>query len=404
MEKFLEKWKTRKFEMALVLITLLALGIRMLFLERVTVDYEVFLQNWFNEIKTNGGFFALKNDLTNCDYNFPYLLILVLLTYLPIKPLWSIKMVSILFDVLLALASMFVVKRLVEKKQKKYMFVTYALVLFWPTVVLNSAYWGQCDAIYATFVMVALLKLLDQKYFQSCCFLGIAFSFKMQFMFIVPLYALIFLTDKNLLKKLYYVFAIPVVNLLLCLPVILLRGNIGCAFQAYFTQLGEYSDAIVANFPNVYNLICPSNLQDYIVSVPNAILPKTMIVILAIIYLVTLIFFLKNKIKIQGKEIIFVGLWAVVLSTFLLPYMHDRYLYLADVLAILFFLVYDDETEKDAINIWVPLGIEICSWYSYIIYFSHYEKFIVDKRIVSLINLSVLLILTTKIFRKRRNV
>ena len=226
----------------------------------------------------------------------------------------------------------------------------------------------------------------------------------MQFMFIVPLYALIFLTDKNLLKKLYYVFAIPVVNLLLCLPVILLRGNIGCAFQAYFTQLGEYSDAIVANFPNVYNLICPSNLQDYIVSVPNAILPKTMIVILAITYLVTLIFFLKNKIKIQGKEIIFVGLWAVVLSTFLLPYMHDRYLYLADVLAILFFLVYDDETEKDAINIWVPLGIEICSWYSYIIYFSHYEKFIVDKRIVSLINLSVLLILTTKIFRKRRNV
>ena len=137
MEKFLEKWKTRKFEIALVLVTLLALVVRMLFLERVTVDYEVFLQNWFDEIQTNGGFSALKNDLTNCDYNFPYLLILALLTYLPIKPLWSIKMVSILFDILLALASMFVVKRLVEKKQKMYMLFTYAMVLFWPTVILK---------------------------------------------------------------------------------------------------------------------------------------------------------------------------------------------------------------------------------------------------------------------------
>lgn len=404
MKKIFEKLKTKKFEISLVLITLLALMVRLLFLERVTVDYEVFLQNWFNEIKANGGFFALKNDLTNCDYNFPYLLILALLTYLPIKPLWSIKMVSILFDILLALASMFLVKRLVEKKQKRYMLFTYAMVLFWPTVILNSAYWSQCDAIYATFVLLALLKLLDQKYFQSCCFLGVAFSFKMQFMFIVPLYALVFLTDKNLLKKLYYVFAIPIVNLLLCLPVIVLRGNIGCAFQAYFTQLGEYNDAIAANFPNIYNLICPSNLQDYIVNVPNANLPKIMIVILAIICLVTLIIFLKNKVKIQGKEVVLVGLWSVVLSTFLLPYMHDRYLYLADVLAILFFIVYDEEAKKDAINIWIPLGIEICSWYSYIIYFSHYEKFIVDKRIVSLINLSVLLILTTKVFRKRRSV
>ena len=57
-------------------------------------DYQLFLKDWFDYLKANGGIHALKSYVG--DYNAPYVTLMALLTYLPIKSLYSIKIISII--------------------------------------------------------------------------------------------------------------------------------------------------------------------------------------------------------------------------------------------------------------------------------------------------------------------
>ena len=70
-----------------------------------------------------------------------------------------IKALSIAFDVVLAWASMKLVGLYCSSNARR--LAAFFLVLFLPTVVLNGAYWGQCDSIYTAFAVLALYLALD---------------------------------------------------------------------------------------------------------------------------------------------------------------------------------------------------------------------------------------------------
>ena len=111
-KKILDRLYSWRYPLFLFIITLLALIIRFLFLPIRSGDFNGFLIHWFNTLKENGGFLAIKNPIG--DYNIPYLTILAGLTYLPISPLISIKMVSILFEFIGALFASLIVKKLTK--------------------------------------------------------------------------------------------------------------------------------------------------------------------------------------------------------------------------------------------------------------------------------------------------
>lgn len=74
---------------------------------------------------------------------------MALMTYIPWKPMYMIKVLSIAFDYLLAFAvADFACKIKREKRDSAIFQAVYAIVLLLPPVVLNSAYWGQCDSIF----------------------------------------------------------------------------------------------------------------------------------------------------------------------------------------------------------------------------------------------------------------
>ena len=77
-------------------ITIITLLIRFALIKNTSDDIESFIKPWFYELKANGGLFGLKQNIG--DYNAPYFTILALLTYLPIEPIISVKLVSIFFD------------------------------------------------------------------------------------------------------------------------------------------------------------------------------------------------------------------------------------------------------------------------------------------------------------------
>src|SRR6185503_664130 len=106
-----------------------------------------FAKSWYEFISTHGGFSALKYDFS--DYNVPYLYLIALLTYLPVPALTGIKILSMVFDLVLA----YVAYRIVALRHPGRWSPPLAalVVLFLPTVATNSGMWGQADSIYAAF-------------------------------------------------------------------------------------------------------------------------------------------------------------------------------------------------------------------------------------------------------------
>ena len=94
---FLELHKELLFFLA---VTLLGVLIRISGRNFVSGDLSYYLIPWYNEIKENGGFAALQNQVGN--YGIPYQFLIAVMTYIPIKEIYLFKTLSCIFDFLLA--------------------------------------------------------------------------------------------------------------------------------------------------------------------------------------------------------------------------------------------------------------------------------------------------------------
>ncbi len=70
------------------------------------------------------------------------------------------------------------------------------VVLFAPTIFINSAAWGQCDAIYAAFCLGSLYFLLKERPAWACTFFALALSFKLQAIFFFPVLLVLLLHER----------------------------------------------------------------------------------------------------------------------------------------------------------------------------------------------------------------
>ena len=84
----------------------------------------------------------------------------------------------------------------------------------------------------------------------------------------------------------------------------------------------------------------------------------------------------KNKIIINDKKIISLSLLIIMIITYFLPCIHDRYLILGDILSIIWFIMNNKK-------IYVPLFINTLS-------FTTYCKFLLNKTIINYNILSIL--------------
>ena len=180
--KFIEVCKEHYLTL-FVVTSLLALLVRICLLRFQSYDYLHFLSRWFEYLKENGGFKGLGSYIG--DYNAPYMTIMAALTYIPVNSLYTIKAVSVFFDFVLALSASYLVAVHVDKDKKVYALISYALVLFMPQVIANSAAWGQCDSIYVALIIWALFFLYTDKSIFCFILLGISFAFKLQTVFIL---------------------------------------------------------------------------------------------------------------------------------------------------------------------------------------------------------------------------
>jgi len=119
--------------------------------------------------------------------------------------------------------------------------------------------------------------------------------------------------------------------------------------NVYISQTDRYR-FLTLNFPNLYIWIN----NDYYESV------KIIgIIVTALITLLSGYFLGRIKKEFTFEIWVKLAFLSAIVVTFILPGMHERYMYLGDVLGVLYFLV----VRK---NIHLPVGILLVSFYSYI--------------------------------------
>ncbi|NOW87143.1 Gpi18-like mannosyltransferase [Clostridium beijerinckii] len=328
----------------IISISVLAFMIRFIFFDIHSADYDVYIRKWGEYLTNNNGFLGIRS--IDSDYNVPYLYILACFTYIPGSYILKVKLFSVVFDYIGAVACYLIVKKLLKDNKSSDItaIITYSLVLFIPTVILNSSAWAQCDIIYVTFVLFSIYYLIDKKYSRAFLFYGIAIAFKLQAIFVFPLYIILYFSNKNF--SIINFFIISIVNILLYIPALLFGRPLNLLWRVYFNQTQEYT-SLTLNFPNIYNLVYG-----------NDILKRAGIIFSITIIGILFVYILKKKMELTSIEIVEFALLLVLVETYFLPFMHDRYMFLADILSMLYFIVRK--------NIIVPIIIIAMSLNSYI--------------------------------------
>lgn len=315
--------KKPAYAAAAVILVILAFGARFAVLDYQTLDYQDFLSRWVDYFRRSGGFRALREQVGN--YNIPYLYFLALFSYSSISDLYLIKLLSIFFDIILAWASMLLLGRYTQSPARRMgLFFT---VLFLPTVFLNGSLWAQCDSSYVALAVLGIYLALDDRPVLSMVCAALSFGFKLQAVFILPVYAVLWMQGKF---KWQHFLVFPAAYVVLVLPAVLLGRPFVETLTLYFNQTGSIGDGLNYNSPSVYSLFQYSLPEQY-----NE-LASQLGIIAAFVYLAVLLlicFF--NRRRISDKAVLGAALLFAIGIPFLLPHMHDRYFFAADILSLI---------------------------------------------------------------------
>ena len=378
-------WRERIFESKLLFaaafaFTALALVLRASLLDFQSDDYLAFLAPWTKFFRDNGGFAALRYSLGN--YNPPYMYFLALFSYFDISELYLIKLLSVLFDVLLAWACMKLLG-LYTGSRAKLLGVFFA-VLYLPTVVINGAYWAQCDSIYAFFGIYALYLGLRGKGCASMVSLAACFAFKLQAVFIIPVFFILLLAKRIRWREL---LVFPAAYIVFMLPALIAGRPFVETMTLYFSQAGTVGDAMNYNAPSLTSMFQWSGNTEG----PSMLLIAAAFALVLAAYIAAAV----KRRELDDTVILGFALLLAMGIPYLLPHMHDRYFFISGVLAIVLAF-------RDVRFFPVPLLAELASLHCYYAYFVRY--YLVQPRIGGIFMLIALLLTAAYIIVHMRKI
>lgn len=303
------------------LLSILALVVRIDCIDFVSGDVNNFVRPWLNYFKDNGGLAALKEypnlGKYHADYPMGYINLLALLSYLPVQSLYIIKCISYFFDFVLAIGVFMVIRHFTKNKLTQ--LLGYGIVLFYPTVILNSAFWGQCDQLYVSLAVWSLYFILKDKGNIAMIFIGLALSVKIQAIFFVPFILYLWLRKKIKFRSLWI---IPLTIFATFLPSYIAGAPFKMPFEMFISLAKSYSNPNYGS-PSMYAFLFTSHqVADIAIA-------------LALVGIIMLILY-RVRLQMKHENILYTCALFAVFTPFVLPHMHDRYFFMADIMILLY--------------------------------------------------------------------
>lgn len=289
---------------------------RVSFVDRSSGDYDVYLADWISRLAA--GSFAEGMQANIGEYNVLYQYILFVITRLPVPPLYAVKAVSFIGDALLAGAA----ARLAAKAGKQ-SFAAFAAVLLLPTCVLNGGMFAQCDSLYAACALWGLALSLEGRTARAAACFALSLCFKLQAVFLLPMVAVLW-SDRKLRVSDAFVFIGTILAVML--PAMLGGKSLFDIIGIYTAQTGLYT-GLGYGAANLFGLMNTNGLDAYAYGNFGMALAFGVCALLVFAGM-------RGAGKLDEDGYVRLSLLMVVSIVFLLPRMHERYFYLADILAV----------------------------------------------------------------------
>lgn len=361
---------------------ILALGVRLSLFDYISTDYSMYLDIWTDALRDAPGLSGWTRSIG--DYNMPYLYILTFIAKLfPERlALYMTKTVSVCFDFVLAYYLM-QISTLIKKNINTQLAV-FCAVLFVPTFILNSAYWSQCDVIYSSFAAAFIYYALSKRPNLAVIMCGIAFSFKLQTVFILPMVIVFLFLGKIKLKNLLW---FPAVFLALITPALIAGKPFLETISIYYHQTGEY-ERLFINAPVIYQFLP--------IDVPYSPFKNAGIMFTGAAVLALLYFLYVKRDSLNDNTLLTVCFIFVLGIPFFLPCMHERYFYLADVFSIVMLMINKKRW-------FIPLGVIYASFRAYTDFLLMCKKEDINYKFLAIIYFAALVIALIDFYKNTKN-
>ena len=330
--KFIAAIDKHRNVLFLAIVVLIGAAIRWAGRYFVSEDMTFCLIPWFERIRASGGLPALSGQVG--DYGLLYQTLISLMTYLPLPAVVQYKLLSSLFDAVLALLAGLIYRDVKMSRLNGlqgvdcsrvtlHAFLVSAVVWLLPTVILNSSYWGQCDSMYACCCLATIYLLRRGSFAWAFVLLGLAFGCKLQAVFILPIIGVYYLLSKRF--SLLWVLLSVVAMWLSGIVAFAYGRNLLSPIMIYIGQVGHYQEMYMG-FPSLWMLVG----NDYWALRWFAILLTVMVLVTGLWYCLN-----HKRVALSDERYYAVAAWFMWSMLLFLPSMHDRYAYLLDILLVI---------------------------------------------------------------------
>ncbi|WP_035764486.1 hypothetical protein [Butyrivibrio sp. NC2002] len=378
-------------KIAAAILVIVAVAIRIMLMPQTSLspDYESYYLPWVLEYKRLGIIGGLSTTIG--DYYVPFNVMYAICSLFDCEPYIPLTIFSMIAEFITAFYVGKIINVILKENgkedRKAQLLSLYVpiLTLYLPFVVWNGSLWKQCDAIYVVFLVIALYKLLSEEYRWAFVFLAISFGFKLQAIFFIPLFLIIYMVKRKF--SILEFFWIPVIYFVLGLPCVLLHRGLRATYFAYLSQTQEVSTegyGLVSYYPNFYNFGLDN--FDEVLKTPGLLLFAAVMVFLAV-------FVYKHKGFLKTKEnILYLAVFSSWTCCMILPGMHERYDYAVVLLATALFVAIIRK------NMWAAFVMNFNSMLVYIIVLFGQKE--VSMVFVSILEIAAFVIITIDFIRR----
>lgn len=313
-----------------VLLFFVGLSLRLSALSFKSLDAENFVIPWYERLSMEG-FSAFSSEFSNYSPTYLYLLWIGSYFVGPENPLIGIKIVGIVVDIILSAAVAYLTCTVLGKNEQLKRSLVFSVIWCMPTAIVNSSVWAQCDALYTAALVLTIAAAIKKR--SLLCFLifGIALSTKLQAMFLSPAILL------WMIVGVIHWSAMPMAALsyICMLTPAAIAGRSWHALLTIYVSQGSSERALALSAPNPWTVVPEKviSYKQYLFGVMAGLIITTS---------ATITYVLKGTRRIKsltGVLILESAFVSCFIVPFLLPKMHDRYFFPADVLSITLTLV-----------------------------------------------------------------
>ncbi|MGB3147600.1 MAG: hypothetical protein WBA91_07565, partial [Paracoccaceae bacterium] len=299
---------------------------------------------WLAHYVEFGAIKGLASDPSNYMPAYNYLLALAAPLTKWLQPVIVIKLISVSFVPVAAWLTYRIVTHYRGHRRGLLAACLFPLI---PTVFLNAAYWGLPDLIYSTFLLATFCGLIHQRPGLAMAMFGMALSIKLQAVFLSPFLAYLFLQGRIRWAQIPIV---PAVFLASLLPAAL-AGRPWSELLNIYTGQATIFKQLSMSAPNIYQILQRFDLVSYETGVAVGIAVAALVGVA----LVATPYFLQTRRVCFELELALLSLFVI---PYVLPKMHDRYFFPADIFSVVLAVVWP--------RYWpIALGIQMASTMAY---------------------------------------